>query len=584
MEGAFQELAQWWAALQASLAFDSSRLAEPDMVARLALQVVFFFCSAFFSGSETALFSLSRLDLQKLRRDRHSQSETLHALLDQPRRLIISLLCGNELVNIAATANLAGILVRLYGAERAGWINIAVMFPLLLLFGEVTPKIIAVSHPLRISAEVVAAPLNLWAKVIAPVRAVVRTVAERITSWIVGEERARENLLQVDEFRTLLEDVAAEGVLDATERVLIDNLLEAGETEIVEIMTPRTRASFLDAEMTVPEMVQRFTEIRHPRVPVYRRHFDNLVGFVHAEDVMRLVLDDADLTKLGPEDILRPPVVVPPTKNVDEMFDFFQAHNVRAAVVLNEFGGVDGLISMRDVIKFLFGEISEGIEGQELYQERDENVYEVPGEMKLTDFDDLTNFGIEDPRMTTIGGVVFRYLDRLPQVDDRVEMDGFVATVLEMDGHRLARVRIAKGAAGEETEEDSAEQPEAKKKKKKKSSKDKPPKAKAEKEEPAKKKPEKGKPAKDKPEKEEPAKKKPEKGKPAKGKPENEKPAKDKPAKDKPAKDKPANEKPAKDKPANEKPAKDKPAKDKPAKSDPAASGSEPAKHRGKET
>ncbi len=177
MEWAFQELVQWWAAVQAGLAFDSARLAEPDIVARLALQVVLFFCSAFFSGSETALFSLSRLDLQKLRRDRHPQSETLHALLDQPRRLIISLLCGNELVNIAATANLAGILVRLYGAERAGWINIAVMFPLLLLFGEVTPQIIAVSHPLRVSSRVVAAPLYLWAKIIAPVRAVIRAVA-----------------------------------------------------------------------------------------------------------------------------------------------------------------------------------------------------------------------------------------------------------------------------------------------------------------------------------------------------------------------------------------------------------------------
>ncbi len=522
MEGAFQELAQWWAALQAGLAFDSSRLAEPDMVARLALQVVLFVCSAFFSGSETALFSLSRLDLQKLRRDRHPRSETLHALLDQPRRLIISLLCGNELVNIAATANLAGILVRLYGAERAGWINVAVMFPLLLLFGEVTPKIIAVSHPLRISAGVVAAPLNLWAKVIAPVRAVVRSVAERITTWIVGEERALENLLQVDEFRTLLEDVAAEGVLDATERVLIDNLLEAGETEIVEIMTPRTRASFLDADRPVRDLVQRFTEIRHPRVPVYRKHLDNFVGFVHAEDVMRLVLDKADLDKLELKAILRPAVVVPPTKNVDEMFDFFQIHNVRAAVVLNEFGGVDGLITMRDVIKFLFGEISEGIPGQELYEEQDENVYEVPGEMKLTDFNDLTNFGIEDPRMTTIGGVVFRYLDRLPQVDDRVEMDGFVGTVLEMAGHRLARVRVAKGAVAEEAEDDSAESPASLPEKQ---------------------------PPKPKPQK---AKKKPAKKKPAKEEKPTVKPAKEKPAKDKPAKDKPAEDKPAKDKPRRE--------------------------------
>ena len=178
------------------------------------------------------------------------------------------------------------------------------------------------------------------------------------------------------------------------------------------------------------------------------------MGFVHAEDVIGPVLDDTDLSTLTPEDIMRPPVVVPPTKNVDEMFDFFQANNARAAVVLNEFGGVDGFITMRDVLNFIFGEISDAVFGQELYQERDENVYEVPGEMKLTAFNDLTNFGIEDPRMTTIGGVVFRYLDRLPQVGDRAVIEGIVATVLEMDGHRLAHLRVARGLAADEDEEE----------------------------------------------------------------------------------------------------------------------------------
>jgi len=444
-----------WADTAAFFAFDTARLLDPAIIAALVLQVVLLCCSAFFSGSETALFSLSRLDLQKLRRDRHPQSETLHALLDQPRRLIISVLCGNELVIIAATTNLAGILVELYGPDRAGWINILVMFPLLLLFGEITPKTISVSDPVRISAGVVAVPISVWVRVVSPLRYIVRAAADRITTLIVGQERARGNILHMDEFRTLLEDVAEEGILDATERVLIDNLLEASETEIVEIMTPRTRIDFLKQDMGLPDMLARFLEIRHPRVPVCREHHDDLVGFVHAEDVVRLVLDDVDLGQRRVSDIMHPPVVVPPTKHIDEMFDFFQANKARAAIVLNEFGGVEGLVTMRDIINFIFGEISGGVDGQELYEERDQNVYEVRGEMKLTDFNDLTNFGIEDPRMTTIGGVVFRYLDRLPKVGDRVAMDGLVATVLEMRGHRLARVRVAKGVLGDEEEQDS---------------------------------------------------------------------------------------------------------------------------------
>ncbi|MGI9294426.1 MAG: hemolysin family protein, partial [Pseudomonadales bacterium] len=411
MESLLQELVQQWESIKAFLAFDVTRLADTDMQIRLGAQALLLCCSAYFSGSETALFSLSRLDLQKLRRERHRHSETLHALLDQPRRLIISILCGNELVNIAAAANMTAILVSLYGVEHAGLVSVLVMVPLLLLFGEVTPKTISVSDPVRVSAGIVARPMSIWVKLVQPLVWLIRGVADRLTTLFVGEEKAAENILQLDEFRTLVEEVANEGELNATERVLIYNLLEAGDTEVVEIMTPRTRTAFLNADMTVPEMVERFRAYEHPRVPVFRIHRDNLVGFVHAEDVLRHLLDGTDLALLQPEDIMHAPVVVPLTKKVDEMFDFFQANNARAAAVLNEFGGMEGFVTMKDVLTFIFGQISGDIEGHELYQERDENEYEVEGAMKLNDFNNLTNFGIEDPRMTTIGGVAFRHLD-----------------------------------------------------------------------------------------------------------------------------------------------------------------------------
>jgi CBS domain containing-hemolysin-like protein len=443
MEAMWQQLQSHLDVLQSFFYFDASQLGEPGMILRLSLQVLLLLASAFFSGSETALFSLTRLDLQRLRRERNRHSETLHALLDQPRRLIISILCGNELVNIAAAANMAGILALLYGVERAGWINVLVMVPLLLLFGEVTPKTIAVSNPIRVSSSIVAAPLKNWVRLVTPIVWALRGVSDWITTFIVGERKAAENILQVDEFRTLVEAGADEGELNATERALIYNLLEADDTEIVEIMTPRTRTRFLDADMPIDEMVALFKSYEHPRVPVFRGHRDNLVGFVHAEDVVRIVLDKVDLSTLTPEDLMHPPVVVPPTKKVDEMFDFFQQHRARAAVVLNEFGGVDGFITMKDVLTFIFGEIAGRVRGEELYQERDEHVYEVPGDMPLNDFNNLTNFGLEDPRMTTIAGVAFRHLDRLPQVGDKVEVEGLIITVQEMDSHRISRVRVA---------------------------------------------------------------------------------------------------------------------------------------------
>lgn len=446
MEQILYHLDQYWRSVAGYFAFDTAILLETDMIIRLILQVCLLICSAFFSSSETALFSLSRLDLQQLRREKNPSSETIHELLDQPRRLIISILTGNELTNIASAVNMATIVVMLYEPEKAFVINMAIMIPLLLLLGEVTPKTIAVANPVRYSTRIVAKPLWLWIRFIAPIRWAVRGIADRITTLVVGEAKTADNILQVDEFLTLVEQVSEEGVLDATERALIHNLLAANETEIVEVMTPRTKMAFLNVDMDVSEMIEKFIAIKHPRVPVFKTHRDNLVGFIHAEDVLRLVLDDRDLSNYAPEDIMHPPVVVPLTKKVDEMFDFFQFNQVRAAACLNEFGGVEGFITMRDVLSFIFGDISGGSRANvHFYEEKDNNDYVVPGDMRLNDFDNLTNFGIEDPRMTTIAGYAFRLLDRLPREGDIVESEDIIIQILEMDAHRIARVRVAKG-------------------------------------------------------------------------------------------------------------------------------------------
>ena len=448
-----------WADLSAVLALDPEQLLQADMIFRIGLQILLLCASAFFSGSETALFSLSRLDLQQLRRERNPRFDTLQSLLERPRQLIISILCGNEIINVAAAANMTSILVTLYGTEVGGILNILVMVPLLLLFGEVTPKTIAVSDPVKISTQIIAVPLIIWIKIITPFRWFIRQVADRLTTWIVGEETTAENILQVDELRTLVDEVVKGGELTAGERSIIYNLLEAGTTEVIEIMIPRTQTAFIDAGTSVPNIVEQVRSLQYTRLPVYRDSRDNLIGFIHAEDILRRVLDDTDFTILKIDDILHPPVIVPPTKKVDEMFDFFLDHKVQAAAILNEFGGIDGLVTLKSVLSFVFGRITPETESKASYTALGENIYEVDGDMKLTVFNDLTNFDVSDPRMTTIGGVVLRALDRLPQVGDEVIIEGVVLMVLEMKGHRIAKVRASKGRGVEkliESEETAA--------------------------------------------------------------------------------------------------------------------------------
>jgi CBS domain containing-hemolysin-like protein len=438
------------ASITDTLAFDPAHLLEPDMLVRIGIQLMLLCGSAFFSGSETALFSLSPLDLQQLRQQRHPQSGTLHELLDEPRRLIVSVLCGNELVNIAAVANMTGIMVALYGEARAGWISVFVMLPLLLLVGEVTPKTIAAANPSRVSADFVARPMGIWVRLVAPLRWVIRAISERITTWIVGPARSASHILNVDEFRSVIEDVSEEGRLAPSSRVLINNLLTAGVTEIITVMTPRSSIAFLNADLALPDAIQQFETFRHGCVPVYREHRDNLIGFLYVEDVLRLRLDEVDLSDLTLDAIIRPPVVVPLTKKVDEMFDFFVRNRARAAAVLNEFGGVAGFITVDDVLRFIFGALAYTQPVETGVVPVGPDVFEAPGDTKLAALHRVTNFNIHDPRMTTIAGVAFRHLDRLPQVGDEVTVEGVTITVLAMDSHRIARVRVARCPASAE--------------------------------------------------------------------------------------------------------------------------------------
>jgi putative hemolysin len=422
----------------------------PEMVIRLLVQVLLLCCSFFFSGSETALFSLSRLDLQTLRKERHPQAGTLQSLLSQPRRLIISILCGNELVNIAAAANLTGIFAQLMGIESAAVVSTAVMVPLLLLFGEVTPKTIAVSNPLYVSTRIVARPMSAWVRFVLPLQWAVRLVADRLTTLVVGKEKAADNLLRVDELSVLVDEGVLAGELDTSERSLIMSLLRAGGTEVVNIMTPRTRVGFVDGSLPVPGMVEQFLSLRHSRVPVYRGHRDNIVGFIHVEDVERIILDGTDLSSLPPEDLLRPALVVPPTKEIDEMFDFFRNHQATAATVLNEFGGIDGMVTMEDVLTFIFGHLyGEELRG-DVTRSEEEGHWEVPGDLKLPELNHIAHTGLADSRMTTLGGVILRHLDRLPSVGDSVVVEGITLTVLEMREHRISRVRVNTGKPSDE--------------------------------------------------------------------------------------------------------------------------------------
>ncbi|MDF1583476.1 MAG: hemolysin family protein [Methyloprofundus sp.] len=447
MENYLTEITQQTGIFLAFITPNISIMDDSEVLIRLLVQVFLLIGSALFSSSETALFSLSRIDLQNLLKQNHPLATTIHDLLEQPRRLIISILCGNELLNIAAAANMTIILVKLYGQDDAGWITIFVMVPLLLVFGEVTPKTIAVSNPVVVSTRIIVPVIRVWVKLVAPLRWIVWKISDRVTTLLVGKEKSPDNILHVDEFRTLVDDVVKNGELGSSEKLMIFNLLEAGATEVIEIMIPHTQIPFINIIWDRQQLKKFICKHKMHCFPVFAEDRDNFIGFIHAADLAGIFLDSSQQAKdFNIKSLLYDPVVIPPTKKVNEMFDFFKTHEVKSAIVLNEFGGVEGLVTLEQVLQFVFGEICPQDTFPGVDHDPTSNIYNVPGDMKLIHIEDLTHFVIKDNRMTTIGGVVFRQLDRLPKAGDQVQMEDLLMTVLEMDGHRISRVQLAKGA------------------------------------------------------------------------------------------------------------------------------------------
>lgn len=419
-------------------------LQTPEMIARLVLQVVLFAMSAYFSMSETGLFSLRESDLREVELRNPGQARRLRNLLDQPRQLIVSILCGNELINIAATINLAGIMLVLLGSpEQAALANLLVMAPLLLVLGEITPKTLAVTKPRTMATRVIEPLMTPWVRIVAPLRAVVRVVADRVTDLLIGEDRTPENILGTDELRTLLQDVEKQGLLAAPERRMITNLMQASEVTVREIMVPRPQVAFIDGDLPVPEILARFRELRHRRVPVYRGRRDVIIGMLRDYKVAKLV-QSTPVDQITLADLLSKPMFVPETQTVSELAERFKTGDHHAAIVINEFGGVEGLTSMDDVFGYL-------TQGRAIYLSAHGEIEEPePGAMRC---DGLTPVRTlikrtalpmpELPGVFTVGGLILAMRNALPAAGDTVSANGLTFRVEAMDGLKVDRVLIA---------------------------------------------------------------------------------------------------------------------------------------------
>ena len=411
---------------------------------QLAALVCLLAASAFFSSSETSLFSLDAVDLDQMERDGNTRVGLLRRLLAEPRRLIVTILIGNELVNVAASVISASLVIRMFGAENS-WLNLLIMVPALLLFGEITPKTLAFRRN-RGFATFQSVWIDLFARAISPVRWVVRRVADVFITMAVGPERSPANIVTEDMVRSLADEAVGEGALDRREAHYIKRIFEFGDRELSDLMTPRSRMQTFVLGQPLADVVAELAVTGHTKVPVFEDEDEETVaGLLHARDLLGRnpgVTAGDDLRLVAAQ--LREPLLVPESKQASDLFRDFTRRHLSVAVVVDEFGGITGLVTMEDLLEEIFGDIpSRSDRLEEAAQTLDhlpDGGVRLDGRTSVTRFNEETGARMEEEGAESIGGVVLEALGEVPAEGASAIVDGWCFTVEEVVSHRIATV------------------------------------------------------------------------------------------------------------------------------------------------
>jgi len=427
----------------------------------LVLFVVLMLLSGFFSSSETSLFSLNDLQLEQMRRDDNPRIALIERMLSEPRRLIVTILIGNEFVNVAASVISAAIVIQLFGAENK-LVNLFIMVPILLLVGEITPKTLAIRNNVQF-ATFQSQPIDLFARMIAPLRWAIRHVAEWFTTLIVGSELDRGSIVTRDMVRTLAQEAVGDGVLDQDEAQYIEQIFDFGNRTVEDLMTPRSNVEFLSSELPIGEMVKELKRTRHTKFPVYAGHRDSVKGMLHARDLLAADLATLERHPEALADILREPYFVPETKSASDLFHTFRKRRLSVALAVDEYGGITGLISMEDLLECIFGDIPSPSDG---FSETDVAILDdgtrrVDGALPITQFNEEFDAALEEGEFETVAGRILHEHGELPEEGTVISVDGLTFTVEEVESNRMktlaVHVQDSGDDAGDQQEPDSVD-------------------------------------------------------------------------------------------------------------------------------
>ncbi|TMI91104.1 MAG: HlyC/CorC family transporter [Bacillati bacterium ANGP1] len=408
---------------------------------RVVLLLVLIVFSAFFSASETALFAANRVVLRQRRAQGDRRAAIANALLSQAGDLLTTLLAGNTLSNVGVSVVATSIAFSLMG--RGGeWAAFLATALVLLIIAEIAPKTLAARYADRFVL-VVAGPIGTLMRIFTPLIRVLSLVATALIRPFGGHITPRAPLVTEEQLRFLVQLGEEEGVIEQEEREMIHSVFEFGDTVVREVMRPRVDISAVPADATLNRALALMTERGHSRLPVYEGTIDHVLGVVYIRDLIPALRHgrlDQPVSELK-----RPPFFVPESKKVDELFKEMQQRKVSVAIVLDEYGGTAGLVTVEDLLEEIVGEIQDEYDLEEKpIQLVGDRTAVVNARVHLDEVNELLGVRLPQDEVDTVAGLVYSLFGRVPAPGETFALPGIELRVEKTLGQRITRVRITR--------------------------------------------------------------------------------------------------------------------------------------------
>ena len=393
--------------------------------------------SAFFSGSETAFFSIDKFKYDKIIK----KNRFVYYLLERPRKLLITIILGNLFVNILATITATTFFVNKYGQNHGNTISAITMTLVLLFFGEITPKMIAVNYSayfVRYSSPFI----RLIMYILTPISNLLLFIVNKILKIFGMNEYSINKHISQEELKTIIDMGSEEGVIKTDETKMLRSVFEFSDTSVGEIMTPRIDMVCVDIKLSISNIKRIIKEEQFSRIPVYEDSIDNIIGILYIKDILLYLSGIKEMDDLKKH--LRKAYFVPETKRAYSLLNFMQKHKTHIVMVSDEYGGTEGLVTMEDIIEELVGEIHDEHDIEDIeYKFIDNNTLEVYAKIHTDTVNELLGLSIPDHSdYNTMGGYVMHVLGRIPNENDLITLENFDIKVLKMDFNRIETLRI----------------------------------------------------------------------------------------------------------------------------------------------